>query len=171
MGNLIGQGVSIGVAFLLAASPSSASDTQSESATATADLQAMKQSVQTIRNLGAALYERLEEIDPSVVVSQSGPPEVMNWGDCRSVPAAEIGEILESMQDRELAFDDGWGHPLEFCLVEDSDSNSWYRVGIRTPGKDGKYQGTEYEPGPFLVTEVDRDIVWINGYFWTYPGR
>lgn len=171
MQTLIRQGLRISAVGLLAAWPLLASEGESASAEAEATLQSMRQSVQAIRSMGTLLFDWLAEADPSSVVSKGQPPKVMDWASCQTVAVERIQEILVPPEGEELVFEDGWGHRLEFCLQEKPESDSWYRVGIRSPGKDGKYEGTEYEPGPFAVTEVDRDLVWINGYFVTYPQR
>ena len=168
---LVRHGLWILILGLLAVCPSAASDGQVASEDAEANRQAMRQSVGAVRSMGAMLFDWLAEADPSSVVSKSQPPKLMNWSSCRPASAGRIKEILVPPEGEELVFADGWGHPLEFCLLEDPEADSWYRVGIRSPGKDGKYEGTEYEPGPFNMTEVDRDLVWINGYFVTYPQR
>jgi hypothetical protein len=42
-------------------------------------------------------------------------------------------------------------------------------AGIRSPGKDGVFEGSSYTPGPFAVSAFDRDVVWIDGFFVTWP--
>jgi len=166
---LIRQGLRISAVGLMAAWPLLASEGESAAADVEANLQAMKQSVGAVRGMSTLLFDWLAEADPSSAVSQSQPPKVMNWADCQPVSAERIKEILVPPEGEDLVFVDGWNHPLEFCLLEDPEIDSWYRVGVRSPGKDGRYEGTEYEPGPFRATDVDRDLVWINGYFVTYP--
>lgn len=55
---------------------------------------------------------------------------------------------------------DGWGHPLEFGAVD--------RVyAIRSPGRDGIYEGTTYTAGE--TDNPDCDIVYSNGNFVRWP--
>ena len=42
--------------------------------------------------------------------------------------------------------------------------------GVRSRGRDGVAEGDAYTWGSFPPTEYDRDIVWMNGVFVTWPG-
>ncbi len=171
MQTLFRYGVSLLLVSQLVAWPSPAEAQEEAASEAEADLQAMRQSVKTVRSMGAQLYAWLAEADPESATSSWQPPKEVDWQACPAVSAERIRELLEPLATEELVFTDGWGHPLQFCLQEDPETDSWYRAGIRSPGKDGVFQDTAYEPGPFTVQEVDRDMVWVNGYFWSYPSR
>lgn len=55
---------------------------------------------------------------------------------------------------------DGWGRPFEFAVEG--------RVyAIRSAGRDGQYEGTNYDPA--LTDSPDCDIVYSNGHFVRYP--
>ena len=66
---------------------------------------------------------------------------------------------------------DGWGHPLEYCLRTDGALGAQYQLGVRGAGRDGRFEGDAYSTGPFPPTDVDRDVVWIDGFFVTWPER
>lgn len=55
---------------------------------------------------------------------------------------------------------DGWGNPIEFGAIINL-------YGIRSPGRDGVYEGASYVPGS--VDSPDGDIVFSNGNFVRYP--
>lgn len=55
---------------------------------------------------------------------------------------------------------DGWGNPIEFGAIDQL-------YGIRSPGRDGVYEGTSYVNGS--VDTPDGDIVFSNGNFVRYP--
>ena len=42
---------------------------------------------------------------------------------------------------------------------------------IRSAGRDGQFEGDQYTIGAFEVTDYDRDIVWINGFFVRWPQK
>lgn len=56
---------------------------------------------------------------------------------------------------------DGWGRPFEFAFENRS-------YAIRSPGRDGVYEGTDYVPA--ATDSPDCDIVYSNGNFVTWPG-
>jgi type II secretion system protein G len=55
---------------------------------------------------------------------------------------------------------DGWGRPLEFAY-------EGRMYAIRSAGRDGLYEGTDYELAP--TDSPDCDIVYSNGNFVTWP--
>ena len=55
---------------------------------------------------------------------------------------------------------DGWGNPLEF-------STEGKVYAIRSPGRDGVFEGTSYSMDS--TTSPDCDIVYSNGAFIRYP--
>lgn len=55
---------------------------------------------------------------------------------------------------------DGWGRPLQFGA-------EGRLYAIRSSGRDGKYEGDDYEDGP--GENPDCDIVYSNGNFVRYP--
>lgn len=44
-------------------------------------------------------------------------------------------------------------------------------AGVRSPGRDGVFEGTTYAAGAYPVSDLDRDVVWIDGYFVTWPSK
>ena len=60
-----------------------------------------------------------------------------------------------------------WGHPYEFALNEDLLAPAV--MSVRSPGRDGVFEGNRYFFGPFGLEEFDRDVVWADGYFIAWP--
>ena len=81
-----------------------------------------------------------------------------------SFPAAatydQLRDALVPTYIKGLPQVDAWGHPYEFGAVD-----SVY--GIRSPGRDGVYEGTTYVAGE--TDNPDCDIVYSNGNFVRYP--
>ncbi len=69
----------------------------------------------------------------------------------------------------ELPETDGWGHELELCLDRTPTTRERWIAGIRRPGRDGVFDGDSYPVGPFAASDLDRDVVWIDGFFVTWP--
>ena len=47
---------------------------------------------------------------------------------------------------------------------------SGHMIGIRSPGRDGNFDGTTSTYGTFPTTIYSCDIVWSDGYFVRAPG-
>jgi prepilin-type N-terminal cleavage/methylation domain-containing protein len=63
---------------------------------------------------------------------------------------------------------DGWGFPLEFRVDQAIGSATPAAAySLRSPGRDGKYQGTVYEGG--ATTDFDCDILYASGQFIAWP--
>ena len=86
--------------------------------------------------------------------------------------AKDRGEcmVLATDQSAKLPENDGWGHALEYCLHTSETAGSGHLVGVRSPGRDGRFDGTSYAPAGFDPAHSDHDdIVWIDGVFVTWP--
>ena len=130
--------------------------------------------IERLRDVGTALYshmvEDLERRGAQPEPSEEGGWEdgVMDWSECPLVTAAAVQAIVVPKILPELPTTDGWGHPLEFCLADDFTRDRAV-LGVRSPGSDGVYSGDRYRMGPFLESEMSHDVVWIDGYFATFP--
>ena len=62
---------------------------------------------------------------------------------------------------------DGWGHNYEYWHADNVLAAQY--MAIRTPGREGTFEGTDYAMGPFIATAYDSDIVWADGFFVRYP--
>lgn len=63
---------------------------------------------------------------------------------------------------------DGWGESLEVYL-EREDFSADPLIVIRSPGRDGAFDGDCYTVGPFDAEDADQDIVWADGFFLRWP--
>lgn len=96
-------------------------------------------------------------------------PTHIAWSDCPAIGYDEARALLVPTYIEELPRTDGWGHELELCLDRTpADSERWI-AGIRSPGRDGTFEGDTYPTGPFAASDLDRDVVWIDGFFITWP--
>ncbi len=77
-----------------------------------------------------------------------------------AVPFDELDTALTPSFMKTVPKIDGWGHPYEFAFEG--------RVyAIRSPGRDGIYEGTDYAAE--ATDSPDCDIVYSNGRFVTWP--
>lgn len=59
---------------------------------------------------------------------------------------------------------DGWGHELEFRVQLVDPAKVGFAL-VRSPARNGEFEGTEYDAGTYPVFEFDEDIVWADGSF------
>lgn len=109
-----------------------------------------------------------EEETPATVAGEFDPTTA-DWSDCPPISCGELAELLAGSHDGDLPRTDGWGHPFEYCLDRRRTGTSRYTVGVRSPGRDGRWQGETYPVGGFAPDELDGDMLWIDGYFVTWP--
>ena len=63
---------------------------------------------------------------------------------------------------------DGWGGTFQYRL-ETTGLEGFPVIGIRSGGRDKATASDQYPTGPFIATDYDQDIVWVDGYFINYP--
>lgn len=138
-----------------------------------------EETLTAIRNSGTVLMSwhtdaYLENPPPETAQTESSPqdrvdPTEYDWNDCVPISHEELVEMVEGIYIAEMPRHDAWGHELEFCLAVDDIHRDGMIAGIRSPGRDGVFDDAPYVPGPYPTSELDRDIVWINGFFITWP--
>jgi beta-lactamase regulating signal transducer with metallopeptidase domain len=158
---------------------------------AAADVQASKETLESLRNGGTAMFswitdamiEAGETTMEEAVAAQDGEgedpveapagPQALSWTDCPSIRYEELRELLvpDYITVSMLPRTDGWGHALEFCLDRTPADSTMLIAGIRSPGKDGVFDTDAYTAGPFAVSDFDRDTVWIDGFFVRWPSK
>jgi type II secretion system protein G len=79
------------------------------------------------------------------------------------VAYSDLKTMLMPTYTQTLPAVDGWNRPLEFAI--EGTPATFY--GIRSPGRDGAYEGQPYTSG--ATTDPDCDIVYSGGSFIVYP--
>lgn len=77
---------------------------------------------------------------------------------------AELADRLVPSYLPELPAQDGWGHPFELRATTDGAV-----LAMRSPGRDGLYEGSRYTVAPFALDDYDGDLVWAEGFFIRWP--
>lgn len=143
------------------------------------DAERQKETIKTIRETGSALFywavdaagERTADAEADAKPAAEGPPTV-RWSDCPAVAHEEVERLLVPRYLAAVPRTDAWGGPLEFCVDAKGVSAHGQRVlGVRSAGADGKFEGDVYTVGAFDPAQTDRDMVWMDGYFMTWPQR
>lgn len=140
-----------------------------ESATAPAE-----ETLNRMRDAGTAMFSWVTDAvaDQEWPASEAGEDEgPAAWTRCPSISYEELEDLLVPDYIAELPRTDGWGNPLELCLDREPTPGDEYLAGIRSPGRDGSFEGDTYREGPFPTEDLDRDPVWINGFFVRWPGE
>ncbi|HVS14660.1 MAG TPA: prepilin-type N-terminal cleavage/methylation domain-containing protein [Thermoanaerobaculia bacterium] len=124
-----------------------------------------KRTVADVRSIGLAWF--------SWVTDNAGAPapgraaSTFDFGQYTSISYPELVDLLTPIYLTELPSQDGWGHALDFARADSLDV--LLPIGIRSPGRDGSFDGDVYSSGAFLGTDYDKDIVWLGGFFFQYP--
>jgi hypothetical protein len=142
------------------------------------DNERLKASVQQEREIGVAMFSWLTDViasdaDLGAAEDAAGEgatePTRLAWSECPAISYDDLAAILVPTYLAELPRTDGWGHPFEFCMNRERPGAARGVVGIRSPGRDGRWEGGVYPIGRFDPADVDRDLVWVDGYFITWP--
>ena len=157
-----------GAVVAAAAETGAAAATQGDQ---TADVAAMKATIESIRNVGTALYTWAQDQPKAEGSGPAFGEEAVDWSQCPAISHADAAALLAPKYIAELPENDGWGRPLELCLRRPFLAKGDYMMGVRSAGRDGVFQGTSYAVGAFDPRELDRDTVWIDGYFMTWPQK
>ncbi len=129
--------------------------------------------VQVVRETGVAMWywladQRGREPHEEEAQGMAQPA----WAAC-AISAEDLGRLLVPKHIKALPREDGWGHDLQYCLQFDKarPDAAHTVLAVRSPGRDGKFSPDPYQTGPFPPSDVDQDIVWVNGYFVRWPER
>ena len=131
-----------------------------------------RETFQAMREVGTALFQWREDRrgpgGDEVSAAAGEPATRFAWNECAPLSHAQAVELLVPAYAAELPQTDGWGHPLELCL-DRAGGAARLALGVRSPGRDGVFEGDVYSAGPFAPVDVDRDVVWMDGYFVAWP--
>lgn len=135
------------------------------------DRDAQKKTVADLRNTGTAMFSWLTDQVGAAAAGQSQTESASKIVDLKQyhlVSHKELEKILVPHYLQTISETDGWGHPYEFYLNAATPLAKQV-LGIRSPGRDGKFSSTDYTVSPFAATDFDEDIVWTDGFFIRWP--
>ena len=124
--------------------------------------------VSLVRTAGSIMYFGLMKIDPDDGSAPEQPVSTVDWSLCPQVDFETVADMAARRGLDPLPVVDAWGHSLEYCLAIESEDGD-HRLGVRSAGADGIFQGPVYEIGSFAPSDTASDVVWIDGYFATWP--
>lgn len=92
----------------------------------------------------------------------------VNLSEIPAVTPAQLEAALVPAYIQEIPQRDAWREPFDFHLnVEDP--HGLNVLAARSFGRDRQPEGDEYTAGPFVATDYDRDLVWVDGGFIRWP--
>lgn len=113
-----------------------------------------KRTMADMRTIALAWEQRYAENGSYAAAGFSFPTGAVTYG---TLETALTPTYIQKMPQA-----DGWGRALEFAIGDKV-------YGIRSSGRDGLYEGTDYEPVAF--DNPDCDIVYSNGRFVRWPAE
>jgi hypothetical protein len=135
--------------------------------------EAQRQTVADIRNVGMAMFSWLTDQVGAGAAGQMQTEKPGKGADLTKyapITSAALEKILVPQYIHTIPEKDGWGHPYEFYL-DVAHPLAQQVMGVRSPGRDGKFSSTSYVAGGFTPEDFDEDIVWIDGYFVRWPQK
>jgi hypothetical protein len=104
---------------------------------------------------------------PAPTIAEGGPLTTVSFGDGAEPPpvsVAELAALLVPDYIRVMPEADGWKQPFDIRFDRDT-----HALLIRSGGKDRDFDGDTYTRGPYDRWEWHRDIVWVDGEFFSWP--
>lgn len=126
--------------------------------------EAQRKTVKDIRDTGAAMFGWFTDHVGAAAAGQSQ----VNLEEYTAIAPVELKKLLVPQYLQAIPEKDGWGHPYEHYLNPDQLFGK-NMMGIRSPGRDGRYTASSYAVGPFDAAQLDSDIVWADGFFVAWP--
>lgn len=88
-------------------------------------------------------------------------------GDYQPRNIADVEAQLIPLYIQKIPTIDGFGYSYEYRFTTDVGEDQV--MAIRSVGADGRADGESYTIGGFRPTDFDRDIVWADGFFVSWP--
>ncbi|HEV8629393.1 MAG TPA: hypothetical protein VGV61_03680 [Thermoanaerobaculia bacterium] len=137
---------------------------------------ALKGSIVAMREAGTALFtyvtDHAKPAPPEATPAKGESTTSVHWSSCPALSYDQARALVVPTYIAELPRTDGWGNDLQFCFDPERMRPKAHNViGIRSLGSDRQAEGDEYTVGAFDPEATARDVVWLDGYFVTWPQR
>lgn len=135
--------------------------------------QKTERTILAMRDIGASVFawltDNYSDPPPGVTPQRIGKVETVEWSRCPRISRSELRDLLVPYYIPEVPTTDGWGNPFEFCFDRANLFTGTYLVGIRSSGRDGRFDDHPFRPGSFDPRDYDHDIVWLDAFFVAWP--
>lgn len=115
------------------------------------------------RLVGTAFMAWLSD-EASAAAAGAGTFSISNYN---LKEVSEVGEQLIPLYIQTVPTFDGFGNSYEYRFT--TDTGAQQVMAIRSFGADGTPDGNVYSVGGFRPTDFDRDIIWADGFFISWP--
>lgn len=134
------------------------------------DRQAQARTVADIRNVGTAMFSWLmDQVGfASPRPSQVAADATVNLFHYSAISHSALESLLVPQYIQSVPELDGWGWHYDYYL-DTADPLGQQVMAIRSPGRDGAFEGDVYTIGSFDPDHFDKDIVWTDGFFVRWP--
>jgi prepilin-type N-terminal cleavage/methylation domain-containing protein len=129
-----------------------------------------KRTVGDVRNVGAAWFSWLTD---QVGAAAAGSANTYDFNFDKDLTGDDLLKTLYTDPSKGVFYiqtvpnRDGWGFNYQYS--HNTNVLGAQVMGIRSTGRDGAFDGTQYEMGGFNATDYDQDIVWADGFFVRFP--
>jgi hypothetical protein len=130
-----------------------------------------RQTITDLRNVGTAMFVWYKDQLKAHPQGKTEKVETDAPAAFDRIPAISHDDLAKLLVPKYLAAipeKDGWGHPYEFHL-NTADLHATTIMGLRSPGRDGRFSGDSYAVGAFSPEDQDQDVAWMDGYFVRWP--
>ncbi|MEM1179319.1 MAG: prepilin-type N-terminal cleavage/methylation domain-containing protein [Acidobacteriota bacterium] len=132
-----------------------------------------KRTVADMRNVGTSWMSWLTD---QIGAASAGQDKKYDAGDYEEVLYTTLFNHLRPSSSffymQEVPEFDGWGHSYDYARNTNLTSAAVIILGAR--GRDGNWDNSDsvrhdWDVGPFIATDYDKDVVWADGYFVAWP--
>lgn len=137
------------------------------------DKEAQKRTIADIRNTGTAMFAWLTDQVGAAAAGDTQTEQPVSTVELKHYPIVtreQLRKVLVPSYIQDVPETDGWGNPYEFYL-NTANPMAPQVMGIRSPGRDGRFSAASYTVGPFDPDDFDEDIVWADGFFVRWPQK
>jgi hypothetical protein len=134
------------------------------------DRQAQARTSKDILRVGVAMFSWLTDQVGFADQRQSPEPAsaTVDFTDYPPISHGDLQSLLVPQYIRSVPEMDGWGRPYDFRL-NTVDPLGQHVMAVRSPGRDGTFEGDLYTVGSFDPDHFDEDIAWADGAFVRRP--
>ena len=129
-----------------------------------------KRTVADMRIVGTAMFSWLTDQVGAAAAGASGTTTVDLSSYGSVLRSTDLLTVLVPDYLQEVPYLDGWKRPYDFYL-KTATPTAQQVMAIRSTGRDGTAEGTQYTVTNFEPTDYDRDVLWADGFFVRWPQK
>lgn len=127
-----------------------------------------RRTVADAKLVGEALMSVLTDLSSAAAAGQATQPAEVNLANYDVVSHGVLEGVLATRYIQQVPELDGWKNPFDYHLNNEV-GNTLRVMAIRSFGQQGVADGETYPVEPFVPSDFERDIVWVDGYFARWP--